>query len=168
MQEGWRAAIAERARRELADKEAAIRERAARERDEEIEVRGGVGEEEEAEKEGPIVDSWEHLEVWGLHFRQQLLPLQLGPLPTTLPLPPPHNPPSCRTPHRRCATPSLSPHCLCLPPLMSHSTQAVVLRLESENAFALEAARAEWRQREEGLVVKQAAVVKEAKRAEER
>ena len=44
MQEGWRAAIAERARRELADKEVAIRERAARERDEEIEVRGEGGE----------------------------------------------------------------------------------------------------------------------------
>ena len=66
-----------------------------------------------------------------------------------------------------------SPHTAfaCLPPPrppMSHSTQTVVLRLESENAFALEAARAEWRQREEGLVVKQAAAVKEGKRAEER
>ena len=59
-------------------------------------------------------------------------------------------------------------HTACPPTHNPHSTQTVVLRLESDNAFALEAARAEWRQREEGLVVKQAAAVKEAKRAEER
>ena len=37
-QEGWRAAIAERSRRELTEREAALREKLARERDEEIEV----------------------------------------------------------------------------------------------------------------------------------
>lgn len=37
-QEGWRAAMAERARRELADKEAALRDKLRRERDQEIEV----------------------------------------------------------------------------------------------------------------------------------
>ncbi len=43
-QEGWRAAIAERSRRELAEREAAMRDKLARERDEEIEVWGGGGE----------------------------------------------------------------------------------------------------------------------------
>jgi hypothetical protein len=37
-QEGWRAAIAERARREVAEREAALRDRMARERDQQIEV----------------------------------------------------------------------------------------------------------------------------------
>ena len=37
-QEGWRAAIAERARKELGEREAALRDRLARERDAEIEV----------------------------------------------------------------------------------------------------------------------------------
>lgn len=38
LRQGWRAAVAERARRELADREAALRERMVRERDEQIEV----------------------------------------------------------------------------------------------------------------------------------
>ena len=37
-QEGWRAAMAERARKEVAEREAALRDRLTRERDEEIEV----------------------------------------------------------------------------------------------------------------------------------
>lgn len=36
--EGWRAAVAERARRDLAEREAALRDRMVRERDEQIEV----------------------------------------------------------------------------------------------------------------------------------
>ncbi len=39
-QEGWRAAVAERARRELAEREAALVERLTRERDQQIKVRG--------------------------------------------------------------------------------------------------------------------------------
>ena len=37
-QEGWRAAMAERARKEVAEREAALRDKLTRERDEEIEV----------------------------------------------------------------------------------------------------------------------------------
>jgi 5-azacytidine-induced protein 1 len=81
-QEGWRAAIADRARKELSDKEAAIRAELTRERDAEIE--------------------------------------------------------------------------------------AVVRRLEAENAVAVEEAREGWRRREEALVSKQAAALKEAKKNESR
>jgi 5-azacytidine-induced protein 1 len=37
-QEGWRAAVAERARRDLAEREAALAARMARERDEQLQV----------------------------------------------------------------------------------------------------------------------------------
>lgn len=42
--EGWRAAVAERARRDLAEREAALRDRMARERDQQIEVGREPGE----------------------------------------------------------------------------------------------------------------------------
>lgn len=79
-QEGWRAAIAERARKEVQDREAAIRDKLSRERDEEIE--------------------------------------------------------------------------------------AIVMRLESENAAAIEEVKSECRRREESLIAKHSSALKEAKRSE--
>ena len=79
-QEGWRAAIAERARKEVSDREAAIRDKLSRERDEEIE--------------------------------------------------------------------------------------AIVMRLEAENAAAIEEVKQEWRRREESTLAKHSQALKDAKRGE--
>ena len=72
-QEGWRAAIAERSRRELTEREAAIREKLARERDEEIEVHGdGRG----GERSPTHTDLFKHYLRWGL----SLIKLTIDPI----------------------------------------------------------------------------------------